>query len=114
MDNRRAVSGRPPSLPGMRIEVAGDELVALGESMGHVAADLAWCADSAASRAWALGHGRSRGALAGVLGDFEHQRLLLGRRLDDLGAALRRAGAVYVEVEQDAASLFAGAGGDAP
>ncbi|WP_345501928.1 hypothetical protein [Pedococcus ginsenosidimutans] len=97
----------------MRIEVSGDDLVALGESMGHVAADLAWCADSAASRAWALGPGRSRGALAAVLGDFEHQRLLLGRRLDDLASGLRRAGAAYVDVEQDAASLFAGSG-DAP
>ena len=91
--------------------MAADDLVALGESMGHVAADLAWCADSAASRAWALGHGRSRGELAAVLGDFEHQRLLLGRRLDDLGAALRRAGAAYVEVEQEASSLFAEPGG---
>jgi hypothetical protein len=46
-----------------------------------------------------------------VLGDFEHQRLLLGRRLDDLASGLRRAGAAYVDVEQDAASLFAGSGG---
>lgn len=91
--------------------MSGDDLVALGESMGHVAADLAWCADSAASRAWALGPGRSRGALAAVLSDFEHQRLLLGRRLDDLASGLRRAGAAYVDVEQDAASLFAGSGG---
>jgi hypothetical protein len=91
----------------MRIEVSGEALVALGRSMGHVADDLAWCADSAASRAWALGHARSRDALAAVLGDFEHQRLLLGRRLDELGAGLREAGAAYVEVEQDSASLFA-------
>ena len=86
--------------------MAGDELVALGQSMGHVDADLAWCTDSAASRAWALGHGRSGGELAAVLGDFEHQRLLLGRRLDELGAALRAAGSAYVDVEQDASTLF--------
>ena len=110
VDNAVGAARHRPSLEGVRIEVAGDELVALGESMSHVADDLAWCADSVASRSWALGDGRSRSALAAVLGDFEHQRLALGRRLDDLGEALRRAGAAYVDVDETATLLFAGQG----
>jgi hypothetical protein len=113
VDNAAGAPRHRPSLEDVRIEVAGDELVVLGESMRQVADDLAWCADSAASRSWALGDGRSGPALAAGLGDFEHQRLLLGRRLDDLGGALRRAGAAYVDVDEAASNLFAGAG-DAP
>jgi hypothetical protein len=108
VDNVAGEVWHRPSLGDVRIEVSGEALVALGASMSHVADDLAWCADSAAARSWALGDGRSRDALAAVLGDFEHQRQLLGRRLDDLGGALRRAGSAYVDVDEAASTLFAG------
>jgi hypothetical protein len=48
---------------------------------------------------WALGPGQSAGLLREVLGDFEHQRLCMGRALDHLGDLAHGAGAAYVEVE---------------
>jgi hypothetical protein len=91
---------------GTRIEVQARDVAALGEAMSRVATDLQWHVLAAADRAWALGRGHSAGALADVLGDFEHQRQVLGRALDDLGSAARHAGACYVEVEQQAEEMF--------
>lgn len=89
---------------------AGD-VAALGETMSRVASDLQWHALAVADRAWALGPGHSAAALADVLGDFEHRRLVLGRVLDDLASGARHAGALYVEVEQQVAGMF-DAGGE--
>ncbi|MEO5981335.1 MAG: hypothetical protein ABIQ13_03355 [Pedococcus sp.] len=89
-----------------RIEVRASDVAALGEAMSRVAADLQWHALAVADRSWALGHGHSAVALADVLGDFEHQRLMLGRVLDDLASGAREAGALYVEVDQQVAGLF--------
>jgi hypothetical protein len=63
-----------------------------------------------ADRAWSLGPGHSARALADVLGGFEHQRLVLGRVLDELAGAARHAGALYVEVEHQVGGMF-GPGG---
>lgn len=82
------------------------EVIALGEAMTRVGADLRWSAQAAAGQAWALGPGRSAAALADVLGDFEHQRLVLGRVLDDLATGARHAGALYVEVEEQVGGMF--------
>ncbi len=89
-----------------RIEVQAADVAALGEAMSRVAADLRWHAVAVADRSWALGPGHSAAALADVLGDFEHQRLVLGRALDDLATGARHAGALYVEVEQQVAGMF--------
>ena len=82
-----------------RISVTPEALTALAGSLAGVADELAWCAQRAGTDAWALGPGDSAGALAEVLGDFEHQRLLLGRSCAALSAAVRTAGSAYAEVE---------------
>ncbi len=89
-----------------RIEVQAADVIALGEAMTEVAADLQWSAQAAAGQAWALGSGHSAAALADVLGDFEHQRLVLGRVLGDLATGARHAGALYVEVEEQVGGMF--------
>ena len=81
------------------IEVDPEILADLGRSLTEAAADLQWQATSAAEQAWGLGPGDSAGALAAVLGDFEHQRQVLGRELDDLAGCVTDAGRLYAEVE---------------
>lgn len=93
-----------------RIEVRAADVVALGEVMAGVAADLQWDASAVADGSWALGAGHSAGALAEVLGDFEHQRLVLGRALDDLASGARTAGGCYVEVERQVGGMFEAGG----
>ena len=89
-----------------RIEVRAADVVALGEAMSRVAPDLQWHAAATAGSAWALGPGHSAAVLADVLGDFEHRRLVLGRVLDDLASGARRAGSLYVEVEEQVGGMF--------
>jgi hypothetical protein len=43
-----------------------------------------------------------------VLGDFEHQRLVLGRHLDELGRLAQVAGALYADVESGTTTSLAG------
>jgi hypothetical protein len=98
-----------------RIEVSSDAIMALGAALMQVADDLEWHAVRSSEQAWALGPGDSAGALAAVLGDFEHQRQVLGRALDDLATRAVRAGRLYAEVESQVdtgvdASLDGGAG----
>lgn len=81
------------------IEVDPVALAALGRALSEVAGDVAWQAAGAAEQAWALGPGESAGALASVLGDFEHQRLRLGRELDDLAAGVDGASRLYVDAD---------------
>ncbi|SDO79609.1 hypothetical protein SAMN04489867_0608 [Pedococcus dokdonensis] len=81
------------------IEVDPEALAALGRVLAEVAGDLAWQAGDAVEQAWALGPGESAGVLGSVLGDFEHQRLSLGRDLDELAARVTAAGRVYVDAE---------------
>jgi hypothetical protein len=81
------------------IEVDPQALLALGGALTEVAADLQWQATSASETAWALGPGDSAGALASVLGDFEHRRQVLGRELDDLALRVGHAGRLYADAE---------------
>ncbi|MDR6865287.1 hypothetical protein [Phycicoccus sp. 3266] len=82
-----------------RISVTPEALTALAGALAGIADELAWCAQRAGTDAWALGPGDSAAALAEVLGDFEHQRQLLGRSCGSLAAAVRTAGSAYAEVE---------------
>ena len=109
MDNGRRVIGGVPSLNGMtRIRVDAEAVDALGDAVSCLSLQLRDSAVSAADAAWALGGGASAGALGEVLGDFEHQRLLLGRHLDDLGRLARVAGTLYAEVETDTTTSLVG------
>ena len=91
------------------IEVDPDALLALGRVLTEVSGDVQWQATRAADEAWALGPGASSGALASVLGDFEHQRQVLGRTLDDLATRVTEAGRGYAQVDLDVvASLHPG------
>jgi hypothetical protein len=83
-----------------RIIVSPEALEGLAVVLGQVADDLAGGAAQGRELAWSLGAGDSAGVLAQVLGDFEHQRLLLGRGMVDLSAAVRAAGRAYVEVDE--------------
>lgn len=83
-----------------RITVSPQALEALAVALVQVADDLAGGAADGRERAWSLGAGDSSGALTRVLGDFEHQRLLLGRGMVDLSAAVLAAGRAYVEVDE--------------
>ncbi|GAB3446392.1 hypothetical protein GCM10027517_28560 [Phycicoccus ginsengisoli] len=100
-----------------RIRVTPEALGALAGALSGVADELAWCSGLAGTDAWALGPGDTPRALRRLLGDFEHQRLLLGRSCEALSAAVRTAGAAYAEVDDGvAAGVAAGlaAGGAAP
>lgn len=94
-----------------RIEVNSDTIVALGASLREVADDLLWQAVRSSEQTWALGPGDSAGALASVLGDFEHQRHVIGRALEDLAAATALAGRLYADVESTSAAAFDGGPG---
>jgi len=83
-----------------RIAVSPEALEGVAVALGQVADDLAWGAAQGRAQGWSIGAGRSPGALAEVLGDLEHQRLLLGRHLEDLSAAVRVAGRAYVDVDE--------------
>lgn len=91
-----------------RIEVNPDAIVALADALREVADDLLWHAVRSSEQTWALGPGDSTGALASVLGDFEHERQVLGRTLEDLAAATALAGRLYAEVESGSAAAFEG------
>jgi hypothetical protein len=93
------------------IQVSPETLAALGSTLAAVADDLQWQSLRSSEQAWALGPGDSAGALASVLGDFEHQRQVLGRELDELAARATRAGRLYADVELGVgASLEGGPG----
>ena len=94
-----------------RIEVSADTIAALGAALMEVADDLEWHALRSSEQAWALGPGASAGALASVLGDFEHQRQVLGRELGDLATRSARAGRLYAEVETGTGASFVGGRG---
>lgn len=85
-----------------RIVISPDVLHAVATAMGQVADDVEWANGRVADDAWALGPGTSAEALHDVAGDLEHQRLLLGRTLDDLARAVYAAGDAYATVDLDA------------
>lgn len=94
-----------------RIQVDAAAVQALGEVMAMVAEDLRWSAAHARSQAWSLGASSdSARALGSVLGDFEHQRQVLGRALADLGRATSGTGALYLETEGGLVDLLGGDG----
>lgn len=86
------------------------EVARLGVALTGLADDLGWSADQVRDRAWGLGPGESRGALAEVVGDFEHQRRELGQALARLGELARRAGGGYAVVEADVTGRLPGGG----
>jgi hypothetical protein len=93
-----------------RIEVGAETITALGGVLVDVADDLRWQARRGDEQVWALGPGDSGAALASVLGDFEHQRQVLGRELDELAARARQAGRLYADVELDVRTAVGGSG----
>jgi hypothetical protein len=94
-----------------QIRVGPEEVARLGAAVAGLAADLRWSADRTREQAWALGPGQSRSALQDVVGDFEHQRLLLGRALAELGELAQRAGGGYAVVESRVGGALGGGGG---
>ncbi len=99
------------TLDGMtRIEVGAEAISALGDVLVGVADDLRWQSRRSTEQAWALGPGDSAAALASVLGDFEHQRQVLGRELGELAARAQQSGRLYAEVELDVGEGFEGGG----
>jgi len=93
-----------------QIRVSPQEVARLGAALAGLADDLRWSADQARDDAWALGPGRSRSALVEVVGDFERQRLLLGRALAELGERAQVAGGGYATVETDLGQTMGGGG----
>jgi hypothetical protein len=91
-----------------RVRVDADAVGALGEAVTRLALELRDCAVEAADGSWAVGRGASARALTQVLGDFEHQRLVLGRHLDELGRLAQAAGALYAEVETNTTTSLVG------
>jgi hypothetical protein len=87
-----------------RYQVDPARLDVLGARVRDVAQELWWTSEAARTRAWAVGPGRCQSLLGEVLGDFEHERLVLGRALEELGTDVRRAGALYAEVDAEAAA----------
>jgi len=94
-----------------QIRVSPEEVARLGAAVAGLADDLRWSADHTRDDAWALGRGRSRPTLVEVVGDFERQRLLLGRALAELGDVAQRAGGGYVAVEADVGQAMGSGGG---
>jgi hypothetical protein len=91
-----------------RIRVSAEEIAALGQSLAQVAADVRSTADRTAREAWALGPGASAGTLVAVAGDFDHQRLVLGRALAELARIAQLAGGGYAEVEAEVRGSLGG------
>jgi hypothetical protein len=112
VDNRR---GRGCCLPSLRsvtqIRVSPQDIARLGLAVAGLADDLRWSADRVRDSSWALGRGASRPVLLLVVGDFEHQRLRLGRVLAELGELGQVAGGAYAQVERDVGSAVGGGGG---
>jgi hypothetical protein len=90
------------------IEVSADEVSRLGESLGEISAFLTTLERVARIEPWAFGPGTASDAVQDVLGNWERNRLLLGRHLDSLAAAARAAGGAYVRVEADVAASLGG------
>lgn len=90
------------------IAVSADDLVRLGDELGEVRAFLAALDRVTGVEPWAFGPGDTGGAVTDVLGNWEHYRLLLARRLESLGVAAHTAGAGYVEVEARVADAMGG------
>jgi hypothetical protein len=101
VDNAEGVAAFPPSLGVMtRIVVSPAALDALAGGLEHVAEDVAGTAQRGRELGWSLGDGRAQGALGTLLGDFEHQRLVLERELASLARRLRVAGTAYAELDE--------------
>jgi hypothetical protein len=81
------------------IAVSADDLVRLGDELDEVRAFLVELGRVSTVEPWAFGPGGTGSALSDVLGNWERQRLLLGRHLESLAGAARAAGAGYVRVE---------------
>jgi hypothetical protein len=94
-----------------QVRVSPEEVARLGAAVAGLAGDLRWSADHTRDDAWALGPGGSRAALVEVVGDFEHQRLLLVLALAELGDLAQRAGGGYAVVEADVGRAIGNGGG---
>jgi hypothetical protein len=104
--------GTLPTLdPVTQVRVSPEEVARLGAAVAGLADDLRWSADHTRDDAWALGPGQSRPALVEVVGDFERQRLVLGRALAELGELAQRAGGGYAVVESGVGQAIGIGGG---
>lgn len=88
--------------------MSAQDLAALGETLGGLAATLEGLAGVRGADAWALGPGRSGAALQDVLGNWTHQRLQLARALRALAEGAHGAGAAYLRVEADVSAVVGG------
>jgi hypothetical protein len=93
------------------IAVSADDLVRLGDELDEVRAFLVELGRVSILEPWAFGPGGTGAALTEVLGNWERQRLLLGRHLETLAVAARTAGAGYARVE---AGVTEAVGGPVP
>lgn len=81
------------------IRVDGTQVAALGQALTALADGLAGQGESVEADAWALGDGAASRAFGAAMTHWRHERIVLARSLDELGAAASVAGDVYVDVE---------------
>ncbi len=90
------------------IEVSAEGVAALGATLLDVAQTLDGLGEVRGADDWAFGPGESAQALDVLLGNWRHQRLLLGRHLVALAQGAAVAGAAYVRVESGVEQLAGG------
>jgi hypothetical protein len=90
------------------IAVSADDLVRLGDELDEVRAFLVELGRVGGLEPWAFGPGGTGAVLSDVLGNWERQRLLLGRHLEALAVAARAAGAGYARVEAGVTDAMGG------
>ncbi len=90
------------------MRISGEEMAALGAALADVALFVAAVPDAVGAVTWASGPGETADALRELVGNWEHQRHLLGRHLDDLARGAVTAGAGYAVLEDDVNRLVAG------
>ncbi|HEY7722040.1 MAG TPA: hypothetical protein VIB11_09395 [Pedococcus sp.] len=90
------------------IEVSAEDVARLGGSLAEVSTFLRALGQATAVEPWAFGPGSAAGAVQAVLGNWERDRILLARRLDELASAAQNAGSAYLQVETDVAATLGG------
>jgi hypothetical protein len=90
------------------IRVSAEEVAALGRAVAEVAASVGSMPDEVRASSWAGGPGATAGALQDLVGNWEHERHVLARGLDELARAALAAGAGYAALEVEATRLLGG------
>lgn len=90
------------------MRVSAQEVAALGVAVADVALFVATTPDVIRATRWASGPGETGDALEDLVGNWEHQRHVLGRGLDGLARAALEAGEGYARVEARAGRLVGG------